>query len=87
MINPRDALPRFGIPVDYETGQPLSDMQMVHLTKIREAADLLYAAMHDAEGSGMPGLMEDHVFQTRRMALANTHLENALLWARKAVLS
>lgn len=85
MINPRDQQTRFGIPIDYETGTPLDDMQLMRMQKISDAADLLYAAMHDAEGSSLPGIQEAHIFQTRSMALAGTHLETAVMFARKAV--
>jgi len=85
MINPRDTPPRFGIPVDIETGVPLTDMQMARLHKLNDAAELLYSVLHEIEGTQMPGLMEDHVFQTRRMREASLCLETALLWARRAV--
>lgn len=85
MINPRDQPTRFGIPIDYETGTPLDDMQLMRMQKISDAADLLYAAMHEAEGSSIPGLLETHVFQTRLMSIAGTHLETAVMFARKAV--
>jgi hypothetical protein len=85
MINPRDPQTRFGIPIDYETGTPLEDVQLMRMQKISDAADLLYAAMHESEGSSLPGLQEAHVFQTRLMAVAGTHLETAVMFARKAV--
>jgi len=85
MINPRTPQTRFGIPIDYETGTPLEDVQITRMQKIDDAADLLYAAMHEAEGSSSPGLQEAQIFQTRLMGLAGTHLEIAVMFARKAV--
>ncbi|MER8619176.1 hypothetical protein NKG99_20450 [Mesorhizobium sp. M1409] len=85
-MGPRDQPTRFGVPVNYETGEPLTDRQMHHLEAIKVAADVLYAAMHEAEGSGPPGEHQDHVFQSRRMAIAATHVETALMFARKAAL-
>jgi hypothetical protein len=87
VINPRDAAPRYNVPVNVDTGQPLTDNQLLHLTSLKEAAEGLYAAMHAAEGTNPPdGPFQDHHFQSRRMAIAATHLETALMFARKAAL-
>jgi hypothetical protein len=79
MIGPRDHPP---------SGQSLvTDNQKHHLDAIMAAGDALYTAMHDAEGSGPPGVNEsEHHFQTRRMAIAASNLETALMYARKAVM-
>lgn len=87
MANPRDpAPPTFGVPVNSETGMPLTDNQLHHLDAIREAGNALYEAMHFAEGSTMPGDHQDHVFMSRRMKIAATHIETALMFARRAAL-
>ena len=82
MTGPRDIPARFGVPFDYETGQPLSDAQLGRISKIIQCGEALLAVMHECEGSdpGNPG------FQSRRMAVANTHLEIALMMAKKACL-
>ncbi|RWP05093.1 hypothetical protein [Mesorhizobium sp.] len=81
-MGPRDQPVRFSVPVDFETGEEISPRQMHHLTALAEAADALYSAMHDAEGS----TRGDYGFQSRRMSIAGTHLETALMFARKAAL-
>lgn len=72
--------------INYRTGKPLSDRQQHHLDQIDEVADLLYSVMHDAEGSTHPGEHQDHVFMSRRMSIAATHVEIAVMMARKAAL-
>jgi len=63
--------------------EPTTHQQM-HLTRIAEAVEAVYAAMHDAEGSAQAGAHEEHVFMSRRMKIAATHIETALMFARKA---
>lgn len=74
------------VPTNYRTGQALTDQQVTRLDNLDAAAEVLYEAMHNAEGSTMPGQHQEHVFTTRRMNIANTHLETALMFARKAAL-
>jgi hypothetical protein len=78
--------PQTGPKMNYQTGQPLSDRQVHHLQQIEDTVDLLYSVMHDAEGSAQPGEHQDHVFMSRRMSIAATHLEIATMMARKAAL-
>ena len=87
MTGPRDPAPRFAVPINYETGQELSERQVRHLEAIRVAGEALYAAMHDAEGSLSPdGPFREHSFGSRRMAIAGTHIEIGLMMARRAAL-
>jgi hypothetical protein len=75
MITPRD------------NGPPApSEHQLMHLGRITEAAELLLAYMHDAEGSSQPGDHQEHTWSTRRMAIAATHIETAMMFAGKAAL-
>jgi len=85
MISPRDPVPSNN-PINHATGRPMSDRQVHHLQQIEEAGSLLYDVMHDAEGSARPGDHQDHVYGSRRMSIAATHLEIALMMARKAAL-
>lgn len=85
MTGPRDPVQKTG-PVNHLTGQPLSDRQVYHLDAIQKAGEMVYAAMHAAEGSSEPGEHQEHVFLSRRMAIAATHLETAIMFARKAAL-
>jgi hypothetical protein len=86
MIGPRDPVPQFGVPVHADTGLPLTDNQKRHLDAIRQAGELLYSVMHDAEGSTMPGEHQEHSWSGRRMAHAATMVETGLMFARKAAL-
>lgn len=86
MINPRDPVPTFGVPVNSETGLPLTDQQQARLRAISEAGEALYMAMHNAEGSTPPGQHQEHTWSSRRMAIAATQIEGALMFARKAAL-
>ena len=74
-MGPRDEPVRFAVPVNYETGRELTTHQQMHLVRITEAADALRDAMHAAEGSTPPGDHQEHVFLSRRMNIAATHIE------------
>jgi len=86
MITPRDMPPPFATPVNADTGLPLTQRQVAHLAAIKEAGEGLYEAMHNAEGSTMPGEHQAHVFQNRRMIRSAEFVELALMLARKAAL-
>lgn len=60
--------------------------QEVRINAIREAAELLRMVMHQGEGSIDPGEHQEHIFTSRRMAIAATHLEIAEMMAVKAAL-
>jgi hypothetical protein len=79
MVGPRDALPA-------SAGGQLSDRQNHHLAALTAAGEGFYNAMHAAEGSNPPGEHQEHQFQSRRMSIAATQLEIALMMARKAAL-
>jgi hypothetical protein len=81
MITPRDPA-----PINYANGQPLTAHQQMHIARIAEAAELLLAYMHDAEGTTLPGDHQEHTWSSRRMAIAATHIETAVMFARKAAL-
>ena len=80
MTGPRDN------PVNTTTGKPLSERHQHHLAALTAAGEGLYEAMHNAEGSTMPGEHQEHVFSSRRMNIAATQLETSLMFARKAAL-
>ena len=86
MVGPRDQLVPPGTPINSETGQPLTEAQLRSLDGIKHAGAALYEAMHFAEGSTPPAQFEEHHWQNRRMQIAATHVETALMFARKAAL-
>jgi hypothetical protein len=85
-MGPRDEIAKYNVPVNAETGKPLTDKQLLRLSAIKEAAEPLYEAMHLADGSAMPGEHQDHTWASRRMSIAATQLEMALMFARRAAL-
>jgi hypothetical protein len=85
MINPRSPVASSN-PINANTGLPMSDRQVHHLDAVTAAGEGLYLAMHEAEGSNPPGAHGEHVFLSRRMNIAATHLETCLMYARKAAL-
>lgn len=68
------------------TGGFVTEMQRQRLLSLDATASALLDVMHVAEGSMPPGEHQEHVFQTRRMNIAATHIETALMFARKAAL-
>jgi len=86
MSGPRDPVPQFNVPVNADTGRPLTEKQMFRLSAIREAAERLYEAMHLSDGSTMPGEHQEHTWASRRMGRAAEHMEVGVMLARKAAL-
>jgi hypothetical protein len=89
MSAPRDA--DFGVvtPVDFMTGVNITAHHAARQQAVDKAVRELYVAMHDAEGSAAPDgplSKQRHRFQTRRMAIANTHIETALLFIHAAIM-
>jgi hypothetical protein len=73
---------QFGVPVNYETGLPVTDRQRARLEALRDAYELLLSMMHDADGSSQ----SNETFSSRRMAIAATQIELGMMMARKAAL-
>jgi hypothetical protein len=85
-MGPRETIV-FGKLVDFSSGQEVTDHHRARLATVDEAAQALYRAMHDAEGSTSPdGPRPEHRFGSRKMAIANTHLETALMYVRAAIM-
>jgi hypothetical protein len=82
MSSVRDQPMQFGVPVNYETGLPVTDRQRARLEALRDAYELLLSVMHDAEGSSTG----NETFSSRRMAIAATQIELGMMMARKAAL-
>ena len=64
--------------------QEAEERQKVHLVHLDEAFADLRLTMHAAEGSSPPTEHQEHVWLSRRMSLAATHLEIAEFFAGKA---
>lgn len=79
-MGPRDASPRFGVAINTETGQPLTDSQSKRLEALTEACERFRSVMHDAEGSSTDDGWD---FRNMRMQRAADCLEMALMLARK----
>lgn len=82
MISPKDTPHRYPL-TNPRTGALLTDQQITYLDNLEAGAAALLQAMHHAEGSVDPGEHQEHVFTTRRMTIAQTYLEMALLYARE----
>jgi hypothetical protein len=83
MSNVRDQPMQFGVPVNYETGLPVTDRQRARLEALRDAYELLLSVMHDADGSSQSS---NEQFSTRRMSIAATQIELGMMMARRAAL-
>jgi hypothetical protein len=64
----------------------VSERQQQRLDALNSAVEALHEVMHHCEGSMMPGQHQEHVWSTRRMSIAATHIETALMFAQKAAL-
>jgi hypothetical protein len=81
-LTPKDTPHRYPL-TNPSTGALLTDQQKTYLDNIETAKVALFEAMHQAEGSINPGENQEHVFTTRRMNIAKTHIETACLFARE----
>jgi hypothetical protein len=82
-LRPNDQmhLPGLGVPVDPWTGHLLPPVVGLRLRKLIEAEKAFRLVLHELDGTtegSRPG--------NRRMAIAFTHLETAMLWAGNAIL-
>ncbi len=74
-------LPGLGVPIDPRTGELLTPTAMARLARLRDAEGVLRQIFHELDGTSLGSRPGD-----RRMALAFTKLEEALMWASAAVL-
>jgi hypothetical protein len=74
-------LPGLGIPVDSHTGELLAPVTMARLNRLKDAEGIVRQIFHELDGTS-PGSRPGD----RRMALAFTKLEEAVMWASAAVL-
>jgi hypothetical protein len=86
MVSPRDPQQPLAVPVNVLTGKPVTAQQAQHVNAITDAVGSLLDVLHNAEGTTAPGQHQEHQFQTRRMSIAHTLIEQAVLFALKEVL-
>jgi len=89
MSAPRDADFSIQTPVDFMTGVTITAHHAARQQAVDAAVTALFRAMHDAEGTAAPDgplSKQRHKFQTRKMAIANTHIETALLFIHAAIM-
>jgi hypothetical protein len=74
-------LPGLGVPVDPWTGWPIKPITTERLKKLKEAERTFRLTLHELDGT-----TEGSATGNRRMAIAFTKLEEAMLWAGAAVI-
>jgi hypothetical protein len=79
--NEQMRLPGLGVPVDPRTGEMLSSVALARLARLKDAEGIVRQIFHELDGTSLGSRPGD-----RRMALAFTKLEEALMWASAAVL-
>ena len=79
--NDQMSLPGLGIPVDPHTGEKLSPVVMARLARLKDAEGIARQILHELDGT-TPGSRPGD----RRMALAFTKLDEAVMWASAAIL-
>jgi hypothetical protein len=75
-------LPGLGVPVDPWTGHVLRPVMVERLKRLKDAEQAFRFVLHELDGTtegSRPG--------NRRMALAFTAVEEAVLWASTAILN
>jgi len=83
MSGPRDAVERFGVPVNYENGRPLTPAQQQRLDELNDAATAMLDVVHDCEGSARDDGWD---FRSHRMRRASDWLELCLMMGQKVAL-
>jgi hypothetical protein len=74
-------LPGLGVPVDPWSGELLKPVTMARLNRLKDAEGIVRQIFHELDGTSLGSRPGD-----RRMALAFTRLEEAVMWATAAVL-
>jgi hypothetical protein len=79
--NDQMSLPGIGVPVDPQTGFPIKAVIIDRLRQLKDAEKTLLATLHALDGT-TPGSRPGD----RRMLMAFTKLEEAVMWAEAAIL-
>jgi hypothetical protein len=80
--NDQMSLPGIGVPVDPQTGHPLKQVIIERLRQLKDAEKNLLAVLHALDGTTMGSRPGD-----RRMLMAFTKVEEAIMWAEAAILN
>jgi hypothetical protein len=75
------SLPGLGVPVDPKTGFVLKPVVTQRLKRLDDVAVIFRSALHELDGTTMGSRPGD-----RRMALAFTKLDEAVMWASAAIM-
>jgi hypothetical protein len=79
--NEQMSLPGLGVPVDPWSGELLKPAAFARMERLKAAEIVFRQLLHELDGTTLGSRPGD-----RRMALAFTKLEEAVLWAQAAVL-
>jgi hypothetical protein len=79
--NDQMRLPGLGVPIDPVTGELLQPVVLARMQRLKDAEGVIYQILHELDGSSLGSPPGD-----RRMAHAFTKFEEAMMWARAAVL-
>ena len=79
--NDQMSLPGIGIPVDPHSGFPLKQVIIERLRQLKDAEKHLLGVLHALDGTTVGSRPGD-----RRMLMAFTKLEEAVMWAEAAIL-
>ena len=74
-------LPGLGVPIDPWTGDLLSPVKLARIRRLQDAEGVVRQILHELDGTSPGSRAGD-----RRMAMAFTRLEEAVMWAAAAVL-
>jgi hypothetical protein len=81
-LNEQMRLPGLGVPVDPWTNELITPTVLARLARLSDAEDTFRQVLHELDGTSVGSRPGD-----RRMAMAFTKLEEALMWAHAAVLN
>ena len=83
-LRPNDqmSLPGLGVPVDPQSGERLTAVVMQRIQRLKDADGVCRQVLHELDGT-TPGSRPGD----RRMAMAFTKLDEAIMWATAAILN
>lgn len=79
--NEQMRLPGIGVPIDPLTGELIQSVTLARIARLKDAEGVVRQILHELDGTSIGSRPGD-----RRMRLAFTKLEEAMMWASAAVL-